>query len=221
MTYIVANWKANKTEEEARTWIEEIGNIIFTNEIPDNKKIIICPTFSTLAILKGYILANNLPMHLGVQDISRFKKGAYTGEIPAEILDKNIEYSIIGHSERRQNFGEDDETLQSKVKNAKEKSIKPIFCVQNEDNLIPQGVEIVAYEPIEAIGSGKPDSPDNAEKIARLIKERNPEVKVVLYGGSVSEKNVKSFSSKENIDGVLVGGASLDSSSFFSIIREC
>jgi triosephosphate isomerase len=100
-------------------------------------------------------------------------------------------------------------------------NIEPIVCVVNENIMIPKGAGIVAYEPVEAIGTGKPDTPENAERIALTIKKQNKEVTRVLYGGSVSPENIKSFTVMENIDGVLVGGASLDPATFSSLIKQC
>jgi triosephosphate isomerase len=137
------------------------------------------------------------------------------------LLAKVVEYAIIGHSERRQNFGETDEELKEKVDKARASDIMPIFCVQNENTQVPPGVKIVAYEPVEAIGTGNPDSPENAQKVAAAIKDKNKEVESVLYGGSVKGENVKSFTSMQDISGVLVGGASLDPDSFLSIIKQC
>ena len=155
---------------------------------------------------------------MGAQDISRFEQGAYTGEVAASQLGAICQYAIIGHSERRQNFKETDQDLQSKVKNAKNANIEPIFCVQDENTKIPNGVKIVAYEPVFAIGTGNPDTPENAKSMSGKLKSLSEYV--VIYGGSVTSANVKSFLEKDVLDGVLVGGASLDASEFIKILES-
>jgi triosephosphate isomerase len=218
---IVANWKANKTETEAISWLESFYEEQEKIKENQDREIIVCPPFTLLLQIKKYIDANNLALSLGSQDISRFKQGAYTGEIPAEILSSIVKYTIIGHSERRKNFGDTDEILNEKVMMAEGANIIPIFCVQNENTPVPGNVKIVAYEPIESIGTGNPDTPENADKTASVLKSKNPNVEAVLYGGSVKEDNVKGFIDSPNINGVLVGGASLDAKSFSSLICAC
>lgn len=218
---IVANWKANKTEDEAIKWLEgfysgqdQLGEL-------EGKKIVVCPPFTLLLQIKKYIDANGISLDLGSQDISSFEVGAYTGEIPGELISSIVKYSIIGHSERRKNLNETDELLVKKVERATQNHIVPIYCVQNESTLVPENVEIVAYEPVEAIGTGNPDSPENADRVASEVKSKNKMVKQVLYGGSVKGDNVKGFTDMSNIDGVLVGGASLDPENFLEIVKQC
>lgn len=210
---IVANWKSNKTEKEAAEWFEAFN---VEDQKIQEKEVIICPPFTLLSFLKEYKKRNNSPFKLGAQNISAFEPGARTGEINALQVKEYSDYVIIGHSERRK-MGENDELLQQKTEQAKLTGLKVIYCVSNLDQEIPQGVEIVAYEPLFAIGSGNPDTPENAEQIAEKIKEKS-QVKV-LYGGSVTSKNISSFTDMENIDGVLVGGASLDPVEFSRIIN--
>ena len=214
--FIVANWKSNFTSLEANEWIQGFKNydLRFTNE-----DVIICPPFVILPILKSYLLNHKSSIKLGAQNISPFDEGAYTGEVSAKQIKEFADYVIIGHSERRKNFLENDETLFKKVELANKYGLIPIFCVQDETTKIPRNVEIVAYEPVFAIGTGNPDNPESAEKIAKQIKE-NTQVLVVLYGGSVTSKNVKDFTQMPNIDGVLVGGASLDAQEFYKIIQN-
>ncbi|MBI2622753.1 MAG: triosephosphate isomerase [Candidatus Levybacteria bacterium] len=130
------------------------------------------------------------------------------------------DFVIIGHSERRQNFKETDEMLVKKVQMVQKYLLTPIFCIQNEDTFIPEGVKIVAYEPVEAIGTGNPDTPENAEKVARVIKNTHKDVMYVLYGGSVTSANISGFTKMPSIDGALVGGASLDAKEFTKIIQN-
>ncbi|HVZ67481.1 MAG TPA: triose-phosphate isomerase family protein [Patescibacteria group bacterium] len=219
---LVANWKAHKTEDEARLWLEEFNRKIFEAKLDlTNKQILICPPYTLLQLLNAYVVANALEFKIGAQDVSRFVAGAYTGEIPAEIIKKMASYTIIGHSERRQNFGDTDEVLETKVVNADASGLNIVFCVQGDSTPIPETVKIVAYEPISAIGTGNPESPENAEKVAKSIKEKNKNVEKVLYGGSVTADNIKKFTDIPDISGVLVGGASLEASNFFSLIERC
>ncbi|MDP3987891.1 MAG: triose-phosphate isomerase family protein [Candidatus Levybacteria bacterium] len=218
--FIVANWKANKTEEEAINWFSKFKESSALEKIDfEHKEVVICPSYHLLPVVYDYIKKNQLPLRVGSQDISQFGKGAYTGETPSSLIYSYITFSIIGHSERRKYFGENDEILQKKVSMALSAVLLPIFCVENSKMLIPQGVKIVAYEPAEAIGSGKPDTPENADNVALDIKRKSTDVSV-LYGGSVNAANVSSFTKMPNIDGVLVGGASLDPLDFFNIVKN-
>lgn len=213
---IVANWKSNMSLSEADKWLQEfqISNGKFQMS---NKEIILCPPSTLLMHLNSYFLTHNSEFKLGAQDVSPFPKGAYTGEIAAMQLKEFVRYVIVGHSERRKYFHEDDQMLANKVDMVLEADMLPIFCVQDAHTRIPEGVGMVAYEPVFAIGTGEPDSPKNADDVAREIKETT-KVKAVLYGGSVSAENVRTFTSMEHIDGVLVGSASLDPVAFSSII---
>jgi triosephosphate isomerase len=215
---IVGNLKSYKTENEAKEWLESFKKTENLSDISDKKEVVLCPPFTLLPLFKNFIKDNNLSVSLGAQDVSPFDEGAYTGEINAKQEKDFAEYVLIGHSERRTNFNEGDELLAKKVEQALSKGLNPIYFVQSEGTSIPGGVKIVAYEPIAAIGSGTPDNPDNADKIALSIKEKG-EYKV-LYGGSVTGSNVKEFTEKDNLDGVLVGGASLNPNDFIQIIQN-
>lgn len=207
---IVANWKANKICSELREWVQQISN--------SNREIIICPSFTLLHELHLIIKELNLPINLGAQDISSFDEGAYTGEVNGKQIKEFADYVIIGHSERRQNLKETDEMLVKKVQMAQKYLLTPIFCIQNKDTFIPEGVKIAAYEPVGAIGTGKPDTPENAEEVAKAVKEKGAQF--VLYGGSVTSVNVSGFTKMPSIDGVLVGGASLEALEFAKIIQN-
>jgi triosephosphate isomerase len=185
-----------------------------------NIKAIICPPNLIVTAVADYTKTNNINVETGVQDVSKYEEGAHTGEVSAKTAAEFAKYSIIGHSERRAN-GESDNDVKKKTEQALKFGIIPIVCVVNENVPVPEGVMIVAYEPVEAIGTGHPDTPENADRVALLLKSSHSGIKKVLYGGSVTADNVDKFVKMENIDGVLVGGASLDPEHFLGIIRAC
>ncbi len=215
-TYIIANWKSNKLENEAREWLHAFGGISFSQE----KEIIVCAPYTILKMISEVILSENLNIKSGAQNVSCYMSGSYTGEVYAEQIKEYTGVTIIGHSERRNLFHETNEEIEKKVINALSVGLEVIFCVQDQHTPIPQGVTIVAYEPISAIGSGNPDTPENAAAVATAIKMTYPQVMCVLYGGSVTGENVRNFTSQDDISGVLVGKASLDPISFQAIIQN-
>ncbi|HYM65154.1 MAG TPA: triose-phosphate isomerase family protein [Candidatus Sulfotelmatobacter sp.] len=217
--FIVANIKSYETENEAKKWLDVFKNVKNLNDDLSQKEIIICPPFTLLELFKEYLQKNGIRVFLGAQDLSQFDQGAYTGEINARQIRDFAKYVLIGHSERRKNFNETKNVLLNKVKLALAYGIKPIYIIQNDTEEIPEGVEIIAYEPVFAIGSGKPDNPENAEKVASSVKSKNNGYNI-LYGGSVNSTNVQSFTKKSYINGVLVGGASLDPEEFINIIKN-
>ncbi|OGH41833.1 MAG: hypothetical protein A3H79_02830 [Candidatus Levybacteria bacterium RIFCSPLOWO2_02_FULL_36_8b] len=216
-TFILSNWKSNKTVLQTEEWVRDFVNSSYNLE--KNKKIIVCPPFTSLYRLKLLAQENNLNIKLGAGNVSPFDQGAYTGEINAKQIKELADYVIIGHSERRKNFLESDEILERKVDLAKTNSLISIFCVQGKNTVIPKNADIILYEPIDAIGTGIPDDPKNANEVAEFIKNNNS-VKVVLYGGSINSENVLSFTSMPYIDGIGVGTASLDASSFLEVINN-
>jgi triosephosphate isomerase len=216
--YLVANWKSNKTIEEAKDWISKIKDQGLKIIDCTNLHIVLCAPFTVLALLKEEIEKAKLPIHLSSQDISPFDKGAYTGEINADMLKGLIEYVLVGHSERRKYFQEKEEELNFEVLQAHSADFQTIYCIDKEDAYVPASVDIIAYEPIIAIGSGKAENPKSANMLCEKITQRNG-LKPVLYGGSVTERNIREFVSQPSISGVLVGGASLDPERFFQIIR--
>lgn len=224
-TFIVANWKSNKTILQAKEWFKtfnslrgEAGNSQLTIN-REEKEIIICPPFTLLPFVRESIVKGQLSIAVGAQDISPFEEGAYTGEINGKQIKEFADFVLIGHSERRKNFLESDETLFKKAELANKCGLTPIFCVQGRETRIPTKSSIVAYEPINAIGTGYPDTPENAQAVASFFK-KNYNVAYVLYGGSVTSKDVKEFTKTSDIDGVLVGGASLDAKEFSKIIKN-
>lgn len=209
--WIIANWKSNKTIQEALEWVAKVGP-----QIPQVLKVVVCPTFSVLSEIKKAVTVANFPLLVGAQDLSPFGVGAYTGEEAASLLKDTVDLAILGHSERRQNFNESDEMISQKVRQALDHQIIPLVCVQGKDTPVPEGVNLIAYEPIFAIGTGNPDTPENANEVALNFKDLE-----VLYGGSVTSENVGNFITQENIDGVLVGNASLDAEEFLKILQVC
>lgn len=218
-TFIIANWKSNLTSLEANEWLVKIANSKSQIANSDDKEVIVCPPFTLLKDIKSGIKNYELGFKVGAQDISPFGEGAYTGGVNGKQIKEFADYVIIGHSERRKNFLESDEILFRKAELAKQYGLIPVFCVQDEATKVPRNIEIVVYEPVFAIGTGNPDTPENAERIAMQIKA-NKKALLVLYGGSVTSKNIKGLTQMPNIDGALVGGASLDAAEFYAIIQN-
>lgn len=215
---IVANWKSNKTNAEAISWLHELR--IRNHELRiGNKEIIICPSFTLLSQVKSFVEENKIDISLGAQNVSSFGDGAYTGEVNGSQVKEDCQYVLIGHSERRKYFGEDNEMLQKKVAMAKQYGLIPIYFVSDATSVVPQGVTIICYEPPASISPGSADSPENANQVATKIKETYKD-STVLYGGNVTAKNVNTFTSMNMVDGVVVGRASLDPSEFISLITN-
>ena len=219
--WVIANWKSNKNLAEALDWVSQVGEKLHRK---DSLNIVICPQFSEIEEVAKEIKVGKLPLMVGSQDLSPFGEGPFTGEESASSLQGLVGLSILGHSERRKNFGETDEIVAKKAKRALEAGIIPLVCVQNENTPIPDGCSLVAYEPTFAIGTGNPDTPENANNVAYTLGQKyetQDDKLEVLYGGSVNSENVLNFVKKEHISGVLVGGASLDPQEFLKIIDEC
>lgn len=230
----------NKTSSEALEFAKEI------NEFEFNKvDVLLAPSFVTLESLRKNLKDE---IKVAGQNVSQFDEGAYTGEVSTSMLkDIGVEDVIIGHSERREKFLESDEIINAKVKKALEDDLSVILCLGESLEIKEEGREVdfvrvellnsldgveniekvtIAYEPIWAIGTGKTCSSEDAEKMCReirnIIDEKYGEVSQkirILYGGSVKPLNAGEILSKENIDGVLVGGASLKASDFIEIIK--
>ncbi len=215
--YVVGNWKSNKTIQETKDWFDAFAPR--ASEIPQHVTVILSPSFTLLPYAKQRIAEANLPIQLAAQNVSPFGPGAYTGEVSASQIAEMAQWTLIGHSERRANFAEETEMLQSKVEQARHAGLRTIFCVQDKAVPVIAGVDIVAYEPIWAIGTGKTDTPENAAGVLGGIKDAHG-LPVGIYGGSVKAENVASFVSQPGIDGVLPGGASLDPGEFLSLIKN-
>lgn len=241
--YLIANWKMNKTVEESVTFTRELlkNSKLYKNEV------IICPTFLSLDAMRETCLKNGIK--LGAQNCHFEVQGAFTGEISAEMLRSlGVEYVILGHSERRNYFGESDEIINKKVKAALESGLKVILCIGETweqrnngqkldvlNNQLKFGLKdlnsemlkkiIIAYEPVWAIGTGKivtekeiSDVSHNIEKFISAEFKTNFKCSFI-YGGSVDVSNVEKFLSLSCVDGVLIGGASLNADKFMNIIN--
>lgn len=241
--FLVANWKMHKTVREAldflNIFIHSVGSI-------KDREIGIAPAFVCLESV-GKVLKNT-DIKLCAQNAFYENKGAYTGEIsPIMLKDLNVDYVIIGHSERRKYFYETDDIINRKIKACIDERLKVIFCIgetieERESNKtfdilknqIEKGLEgikepdalVLAYEPVWAIGTGKVASEAQIEEAHFFIRERlkkiyskKAETIRILYGGSVTPENIKSIMTANNVDGVLVGGASLDPVKFSKIVK--
>jgi triosephosphate isomerase len=243
---IAANWKMHKTNKEAQLFIREFKPLIQENKEVD---VVLCVPFTQLSTVAEELSGTSIA--LGAQNMYPREQGAFTGEIsPEMLLELGVQYVILGHSERREIFGETDEFIREKIGKALEVGLIPILCVgesleEKEQGLtqekcrkqILKGLEglgaqevekiVVAYEPIWAIGTGKNASPQDAEDTISYIRSTLIELfgeeigqKVrIQYGGSVKPNNIKELMAKSNIDGALVGGASLEPVSFAQIVN--
>ena len=239
--FIAANWKMNKTIAEARDFLRSFSPAV---QKATDVDIIIAPPFTSLSAAADEI--RDTDIQLAAQDIFWEEKGAYTGEIsPVMLLDAGCKHVIIGHSERRQYFSEEDVIVNRKIKAAKKAGLGVIFCVGESleereagktFDVIKREVEIglaeiapenlvVAYEPIWAIGTGKTATNEQAQEVHAYIRKllgnlygsKAEEIRI-LYGGSVTPDNVDSLMACKDVNGALVGGASLNPESFAKII---
>ncbi|HEY9849937.1 MAG TPA: triose-phosphate isomerase [Leptolyngbyaceae cyanobacterium] len=234
---IAGNWKMYKTQAEALEFLQ--GFMHSLEETPENREIVLCAPYTALGILSKSLHGSRV--QLGAQNVHWEEAGAYTGEIAAPMLTEiGVRYVIIGHSERRQYFGETDETVNQRLKAAQKHGLIPILCVgeskqqrdagetesliisQLEKGLvdIDQNNLVIAYEPIWAIGTGDTCEANEANRVIGLIRSRltNPNVPI-QYGGSVKPDNIDEIMAQPEIDGALVGGASLQPSSFARIVN--
>lgn len=214
--WIIANWKSNKTISEALAWIDLVGPKL---EKREGMQVVVCPAFTDIEEVKKAVVIGNYPIMVGAQDVSPYEEGPYTGEESARILSELVELSIIGHSERRERFQETDGVVAEKAEQAGRYKIIPLVCVQNENTPVPEGVDLAAYEPVFAIGTGNPDTPENAARVAAKLREKSGEDLQVLYGGSVNSGNAQSFLEAAGLDGLLIGRASLDGEEFLKIVK--
>lgn len=231
--FLVGNWKSNKTAVEAKEWLEKFKSLNpqYTSE---EREIIVCPPFTLLADMKAFIDGNKLSLKLGVQNVSPFGKGAYTGEVCAEEVKEFVTYAIVGHSERKKYFHETEEDVLLKIKQVLQNGITPILCISDikqleyylkEDDVLVTNAEkiIFVYEPPSAISGGgafhavdPKDIDVNAAEIGKMIGKDV----ITLYGGSVNPDNAAEIFRLEHISGGLPGQASLDAEKFVQIIKS-
>ena len=237
---IAGNWKMNKTRPEAKALIEAMKPYAAKATCG----VVICVPFTNLETAVELTKGTNIKV--GAQNCHFEKSGAFTGEISAEMLTEiGVEYVVLGHSERRQYFGETDETVNKRTKAALAAGLKPIVCVgellwERECNITEEVIArqikldlfdisaeelkkiVIAYEPVWAIGTGKTASDDQAEEVCAFIRETlakiydkaTADAVTIQYGGSMNPKNCAGLVAKENIDGGLIGGASLKAEDF-------
>lgn len=225
MKYFIANWKANKNLNQAKAWVDEFTKLINTNLLTiqklnsDEITIIICPPFPLIYPLKE-MLCNYKNIVLGSQDISTYEEGTFTGEVTGNNLSTLVDYSIIGHSERKKNNHESLETDLKKIIIAKKYEIEPIYCIANTSIPIPNNINFVCLEPPDAISKG--DGHGNYLTASQIIQYKM-QMKLskstkFIYGGSVNKDNIQEYLQQKEIDGFLSGGASLDPKHFFEIV---
>ena len=242
---IAGNWKMNMLPNEAIRFIEELVPLVKDTE----NEVILCVPYTDL--FYALLTAQNTNIKIGAQNMHFEESGAYTGEVSGKMLKSiNVEYVIIGHSERRQYFNETDETVNKKIKAAFQYGLKPIVCVgetleQREagktEEIITKQTElaleglteeqvkntIIAYEPIWAIGTGKTATKEDANNSIKAIRNKIVEIYgqmvadevIIQYGGSVKSTNAKELFEMSDIDGGLVGGASLKAEEFSKIVQ--
>jgi triosephosphate isomerase len=247
---VAANWKMHKTHLEAIQAVQKLGYLV-SAEDTEQVEVVVCPAFTALRSVQTLIESDRLPFALGAQNVHWEDKGAFTGEIaPGMLAALKCSYVIVGHSERRQLFGETDETVAKKVKAVFANGMTPIACVgealdQREsgrtDEIVAGQVRaglggltgeqartlVIAYEPIWAIGTGRNAEPADAGQVIGVIRETLASMYDdavaravrVQYGGSVKAGNIRGFMAHPEVDGALVGGASLDAEEFALIVK--
>ena len=246
---VAGNWKMNKTAEEAKALLSEVVNMI-KDEVSGSVEVVLCPPALYLTTFRQYVTAGG-KISLGAQNCHEKASGAYTGEISAPMLQSiGIEYVILGHSERRQYFGETNAQLAEKVNSALENGLTPIFCCGESRDLREQGdydrfvknqlteslfhlsaesfgKVVIAYEPIWAIGTGLTATSGQAQDmhfelrrhIAGQYGDTVAQDTSILYGGSANEKNAAELFAQPDVDGGLIGGASLKSREFTNVVK--
>lgn len=234
---IAGNWKMFKTQAETLEFLQ--GFLPHLETTPDDRDIVLCAPFTDLGTLSRNLHGSRI--QIGAQNVHWAESGAFTGEISAPMLvELGVRYVVIGHSERRQFFGETDETVNQRLKAAQKAGLIPILCVgeskqqrdageteavifsQLEKDLVAVDQQnlVIAYEPIWAIGTGDTCESSEANRVIGLIRSKlsNPNV-TIQYGGSVKPENIDEIMSQSEIDGALVGGASLDPQGFARLVN--
>ncbi len=246
---MAGNWKMNATHLEAIQMVQKLAYRLDPGDY-DRVEVVVIPPFTALRSVQTVIEMDNLPLGIGAQNVHWADEGAYTGEISARMLAKlSVAYVIVGHSERRAQFGEGDEMVNRKAKAVIQAGMTPIIAMgetldQRQAGQVEEVVSgqlhgalkgmdadtvaslVIAYEPVWAIGTGRHAEPDDAQAtcgfIREQIRDRHAEAADhtrVLYGGSVNPGNIAAIMAKKDIDGALVGGASLDPDTFAGVIR--
>lgn len=217
MKYFIANWKTNKTLNESIEWMKAFLKE-YTLDI--SKKVIICPPFPFISKLKE-MTSKSTNVFIGSQDVSFFEQGTYTGEVSALNLSGMISYSIINHSERFIHMHESSEVSFRKSQLANKYSLIRFYCIKNSRDPFPPDVEFVCYEALDAIskGDGKGDNKSLSDIVKLKRKLSLGSNTGFVYGGSVNEKNCKEYISSSEIDGILIGGASLNPQRFLTIVN--
>ncbi|NCO80459.1 triose-phosphate isomerase [bacterium] len=228
---IVANWKCNPTTlKEAKLLFNSVKNGVKNIK---NVEVVICPPFIYLSNIQHL----KSDIQFGAQDCFWEQNGAFTGEIsPSMLKDLGVDYVIIGHSERRKYQQEKDSMINKKIKAALKIGLKPILCIDKTSQIrkLQRSVKmnevhrlkkdfwgaIIAYEPLFAIGTGKPCSVDKAKKMRIAIKKKLNKNIPILYGGSVDSQNARDYVKKAGFQGLLVGGASLNAQEFIKIVKN-
>ena len=247
---IAANWKMHKTHLEAIQAVQKLGYLLDRDDA-ERVEIVICPPFTALRAVEILLDADKLPFGLGAQNVYFEEKGAFTGEVsPPMLAALRVGYVIVGHSERRQLFGEDDTLVNKKVRAVFKHGMTPILCVGESleereaggtaskvaeqvkrafADVSPEqaSTAVIAYEPIWAIGTGRNAEPADAGEVVGVIRAAVAErfgddvakALRVQYGGSVRPGNMREFMAHPEIDGALVGGASLDPEDLALIVK--
>ena len=246
---IAANWKMHHDHHVAIQFVQKLTYLLEA-EVYENGDVVVCPPFTDLRSLQTLIEADKLEFGLGAQNCYFEEQGAFTGEVSAPMLAKlNVDYVIVGHSERRQIFGETDEVVNRKVKAVLKHGMKPIVCVgetleereagataekvSSQARAAFDGVKsaqaetcVVAYEPIWAIGTGKTATSADANETIGVIRAAlrdlygvTADAMRIQYGGSVKPGNIAELMAMPEIDGALVGGASLDPDEFAKLVK--
>ncbi len=238
---IAGNWKMYKTQKEAKDFFTDFLPLVKDKLEKSSDRVLICAPFTDLSFLVSFTANAPDNLAIGAQNLHWSDSGAFTGEISAPMLvELGLKFVIVGHSERRQFFGDTDATVNQRLKAAQKHGITPILCVgetkqhreqnETESHIFSQlelgldGVDqdnlIIAYEPIWAIGTGDTCATKEANRVIGLIRSQlqNPDV-TIQYGGSVKPDNIDEIMAESQIDGVLVGGASLEPVSFARIIN--
>lgn len=246
---IAGNWKMNLDHLQAVATVQKLAWTLSDSGYDATKvETAVFPPFTDLRSVQTLIAADRLPIAFGAQDVSQHDSGAYTGEVSGSFLSKlDATYVIVGHSERREYHAEDDEVVAAKAAAAIRHGLVPVICVgETAEDLKLHGASavpvaqltvaltglqagdiVVAYEPVWAIGSGQAATPDQAQQVCAALRQtiaavRGDDAAVatrILYGGSVKSANIASFMRQPDIDGALVGGASLDATEFAAIVR--